>query len=90
MNYLKLLKKVMIVLSINFWYIIRLPQGAGWEAAPSNARLYFRDDHTNKRIGAWCPATHDIAKSDNGYLQVDLGSQKTINYIATQGIETFI
>ncbi|XP_065668825.1 zinc metalloproteinase nas-14 isoform X4 [Hydra vulgaris] len=56
-----------------------------WEASAKNARLYFEDDHTNKRIGAWCAASHEQVSSKNGYVQVDLGSQKTINYIATQG-----
>ncbi|XP_065684758.1 zinc metalloproteinase nas-14 isoform X2 [Hydra vulgaris] len=56
-----------------------------WEASAKNARLYFEDDHTNKRIGAWCAASHEQIGSKNGYVQVDLGSQKTINYIATQG-----
>ena len=59
--------------------------GGGWKAHPSNARLYMGDDFDKKRIGAFCSSSHDAAKSSTGYLQVDLGQQKTINYIATQG-----
>nr|XP_047126379.1 zinc metalloproteinase nas-15-like isoform X2 [Hydra vulgaris]XP_047126380.1 zinc metalloproteinase nas-15-like isoform X3 [Hydra vulgaris] len=62
-----------------------LKPGENWEASARNARLYFEDDHKNKRIGAWCAASHEQVGSKNGYVQVDLGSQKTINYIATQG-----
>ena len=56
-----------------------------WEASARNARLYFEDDHQKKRIGAWCAASHDQVGSADGYIQVDFGSQRTINYIATQG-----
>ena len=45
------------------------------------------DDFDEKRIGAFCSSSHDAARSQNGYLQVDLGQQKTINYIATQGMD---
>jgi len=62
-----------------------LSPGSNWEAAAKNARLYFQDDYDNKRIGAWCSASHDQAKSKDGYVQVDLGQRKTIRYIATQG-----
>jgi len=62
-----------------------LSPGSNWQAAAKNARLYFQDDHDKKRIGAWCSASHDQAKSKDGYVQVDLGQRKTIRYIATQG-----
>jgi len=66
-----------------------LAPGAGWKAHPSNARLYMGDDFDDKRIGAFCSSSHDAAKSSTGYLQVDLGQQKTINYIATQGRDKY-
>jgi len=54
-----------------------LAPGGGWRANAANARLYFEDDYDQKRIGAWCAASHDSAKSDSqGYIQVDLGQQK--------------
>ena len=59
--------------------------GGGWSAAGKNARLYFHDDHDNKRIAAWCVGSWDDFKRDP-YIQVDLGSSKNIQYIATQGI----
>lgn len=60
-----------------------------WQAHAKNARLYYKDDHTNKRIGAWCAESHDSARSANGYVQVDLGQRKTITYIATQGRDKY-
>ena len=45
------------------------------------------DDFTNLRIGAWCAASHNSARSADGYVQVDLGQQRTISYIATQGMQ---
>merc|ERR1712048_149793 len=61
-----------------------------WVASAANARMYFEDDYDQKRIGAWCAASHDSAKSDSqGYVQVDLGQQKTITYIATQGRDKY-
>jgi len=66
-----------------------LSPGGGWEASASNARLYMVDDHRAKRIGAWCAASHDQAKSADGYVQVDLGSKKRITWIATQGRDRY-
>ena len=60
--------------------------GQSWEAAPGNARLYYVDDWDRKRIGAWCANGESQTKDPSrNYIQVDLGSSKTINYIATQG-----
>jgi len=66
-----------------------LSPGAGWEAAAMNARLYYPDDYDNLRIGAWCAASHESAKSMDGYVQVDLQEVRTINYIATQGRDKY-
>merc|ERR1712168_1202556 len=67
-----------------------LAPGAGWEASFSNARLYFRDDYDNKRIAAWCASSHDQARNDReNYVQVDLGQQKQVTYIATQGRDKY-
>ena len=55
-------------------------QGGGWVAGASNARLYFEDDHDQKRIGGWCAASRDPQ-----WLKVDLGKVKQITGIATQG-----
>lgn len=49
-------------------------------AGASNARLYFEDDHDQKRIGGWCAASRDPQ-----WLKVDLGKVKQITGIATQG-----
>jgi len=62
-----------------------LSPGGGWAASAQNARLYFMDDYTNKRIGAWCSPTSDVTMSSLQMLTVDLGSNKRITYIATQG-----
>jgi len=72
-----------------FYSPANLAPGGGWAAAAKNARLYMADDYNNKRIGAWCAASHDSAKSADGYVQVDLGQQKTISYIATQGRDKY-
>ncbi|XP_057302423.1 zinc metalloproteinase nas-14-like [Hydractinia symbiolongicarpus] len=66
-----------------------LSPGGGWDAAAKNARLYFEDDYDDKRIGSWCAKSHDSARSADGYVQVDLGSRKTISYIATQGRDKY-
>ena len=42
------------------------------------------DDRKRKRIGAWCIETYDHLKT-GPYLQIDLGEQKSIQFIATQG-----
>ena len=60
--------------------------GSGWAASGHNARLYYEDDHDKKRIGAWCVKGWDDFKA-GAYLEIDLGSRKTIKYIATQGIQ---
>jgi len=72
-----------------FYSPANLAPGGGWEASAKNARLYMTDDYTNRRIGSWCAASHDSANSKDGYVQVDLGQQKTIRYIATQGRDKF-
>lgn len=58
--------------------------GGTWRASADNARLYFEDDHTNKRIGAWCGN-----ERDNQWLRVDLGRRRRIRAIATQGRDMF-
>ena len=52
----------------------------GWRATADNARLYFEDDQTSKRIGAWCATDRE-----NQWLQIDLGRVKAVRAIATQG-----
>ena len=54
--------------------------GAGWEGGARNARMYFEDDLKQKRVGGWCAAT-----SENQWLQVDLGANKYISAVGTQG-----
>eukprot|EP00795_Rhopilema_esculentum_P001296 gene1296-15684_t len=58
-----------------------------WSASASNARLYYEDDADKKRIAAWCAKTwkHKLGP----YIEIDLGSQKKIKYIATQGRDKF-
>jgi hypothetical protein len=56
--------------------------GGPWVASASNARLYMRDDHDEKRIGSWCAA---YGQTDNQWLQVDLGQVKYVSAVATQG-----
>ena len=51
-----------------------------WRASADNARLYFEDDQSSRRIGAWC-----ASERDNQWLQVVLGETKRIRAIATQG-----
>jgi hypothetical protein len=63
--------------------------GGGWSATASNARLYFTDDYTDKRIGAWCSPTSDVTKSTLQKITVDLGEKKRITYIATQGRDKY-
>eukprot|EP00112_Aurelia_sp_Birch-Aquarium-sp1_P008961 Seg2002.8 transcript_id=Seg2002.8/GoldUCD/mRNA.D3Y31 product="Astacin-like metalloendopeptidase" protein_id=Seg2002.8/GoldUCD/D3Y31 len=58
--------------------------GKNWTADAFNARLYMKDDHKKKRIGAWCIETYEHLKA-GPYLQIDFGEQKNIQYIATQG-----
>ena len=57
--------------------------GGSWAASASNARLYMRDDHDDKRIGAWCAA---YGQTENQWLQIDLGRVKYVSAVATQGI----
>ena len=54
--------------------------GGGWWALASNARLYFEDDYSSKRIGSWCAVDRNPQ-----WLKIDLGQMKTITGIATQG-----
>lgn len=42
--------------------------------------MYFTDDLKTKRVGAWCAAT-----SKNQWLQVDLGINRYITAVGTQG-----
>ncbi|CAB3997590.1 zinc metallo ase nas-13-like [Paramuricea clavata] len=60
--------------------------GASWTASASNARLYMRDDHDNKRIGCWCAA---YGQTENQWLQVDLGQVKYVSAVATQGRDRY-
>ena len=46
----------------------------------------MKDTAESGRIAAWCPAASDINTRSKLYLQVDLGRERTITYIATQGI----
>ena len=55
--------------------------GAGWDCGARNARMYFIDDFKNKRVGGWCAAT-----SENQWLQVDLGTNRYITAVGTQGV----
>ena len=55
-----------------------------WKAAPENGRLYLTDDPKSKKIGAWCAA----GSGKGSWLQVDLGKNRTIGYIATQGMQS--
>eukprot|EP00795_Rhopilema_esculentum_P001751 gene1751-16235_t len=65
-----------------------LSPGSGWSAAGPNARLYYHDDHDNKRIAAWCVKSWDDFRQ-NPYIQVDLGTTKNVQYIATQGRDKY-
>lgn len=58
--------------------------GGGWVAGASNARLYFEDDHNQKRIGGWCASSRNPQ-----WIKVDLGRVKQITGIATQGRDVF-
>lgn len=55
----------------------------GWSARPANARLYLMDNPKSNHIGAWCASS--LADKNSSWLQVDLGEQKSISFIATQG-----
>lgn len=55
--------------------------GAGWDCGARNARMYFIDDFKNKRVGGWCAAA-----SENQWLQVDLGTNRYITAVGTQGV----
>ena len=55
-------------------------QGGGWVASASNARLYYEDNHDQKRIGGWCASSRNPQ-----WLKIDLGQVKMITGIATQG-----
>jgi len=54
--------------------------GTGWDCGARNARMYFTDDFKTKRVGAWCAAT-----PKNQWLQVDLGMNRYITAVGTQG-----
>ncbi|PFX31363.1 Zinc metalloproteinase nas-15 [Stylophora pistillata] len=56
------------------------PFGGGWGSGARNARMYFTDNFDSKRVGAWCAAT-----PKNQWLQVDLGMDKYITAVGTQG-----
>jgi len=58
--------------------------GGGWVASASNARLYYEDNHDQKRIGGWCASNRNPQ-----WLKVDLGQVKKITGIATQGRDVF-
>jgi len=60
-----------------------------WSAEARNARLYFSDDHRNRRVGAWCASTSDITSNSLHGVIVDLGKQKRITHIATQGRDKY-
>ena len=60
-----------------------------WEAEARNARLYFTDDHKNRRIGAWCSRTSDVTTNSLQSLVVDLSKVKRITHIATQGRDKY-
>ena len=60
--------------------LISVLQGGGWVAGASNARLYFEDNHDQKRIGAWCASSRNPQ-----WIKIDLGKVKKITGIATQG-----
>ena len=47
--------------------------------------MYFTDDFKAKRVGAWCAAT-----PKNQWLQVDLGINRYITAVGTQGDVSFI
>ena len=55
-------------------------EGGGWVAGARNARLYFEDDHGQKRIGGWCASSRNPQ-----WIKVDFGRVKKITGIATQG-----
>lgn len=57
-----------------------LDVGGGWDSGARNARMYFTDSFDSKRVGAWCAAT-----PKNQWLQVDLGMDKHITAVGTQG-----
>ena len=54
--------------------------GGVWDSGARNARMYFEDDHVQKRVGGWCAAS-----PKNQWLQVDLGTTKYITGVGTQG-----
>ncbi|CAH3019601.1 unnamed protein product [Porites evermanni] len=58
--------------------------GGGWVAGAKNARLYFEDNHDQKRIGGWCASSRNPQ-----WIKVDLGRVKKITGIATQGRDVF-
>jgi len=58
--------------------------GGGWVASASNARLYYEDNHDQKRIGGWCASSRNPQ-----WLKIDLGQVKMITGIATQGRDVF-
>ncbi|XP_048580000.1 zinc metalloproteinase nas-13 isoform X2 [Nematostella vectensis] len=55
-------------------------KSGGWEAAAHSARLYMEDNHNRRLIGGWCPTSRD-----NSWLKIDLGREKRLTAIATQG-----
>ncbi|XP_028391807.1 zinc metalloproteinase nas-14-like [Dendronephthya gigantea] len=60
--------------------------GGPWGATANNARLYMRDDHDKKRIGAWCAA---YGQTRNQWLQIDLGELRYVSAVATQGRDRY-
>ncbi|XP_031566063.1 zinc metalloproteinase nas-6-like isoform X2 [Actinia tenebrosa] len=62
-----------------------LTPGGGWSAPAHSARLYFEDDRNRKLIGGWCMTARD----NNQWLKIDLGKEKKITGIATQGRDVF-
>ena len=61
-------------------------KGGGWYAPASSARLYKKDDHRLKHVGAWCA---DPRSNREKYLQIDFGSRKRITALATQGRDEY-
>lgn len=72
--------QVNLYLLTNETNFVSVFQGGGWVAGASNARLYFEDDHDQKRIGSWCASSRNPQ-----WIKVDLGKVKQITAIATQG-----
>ena len=63
-----------------------MSKGRRWSAPASSARLYKKDDHRLKHVGAWCA---DPRRSGEKYLQIDFGNRKRITALATQGRDKY-